>query len=191
MMLAPKIVLKDKGSSASLPEIKQAKIVLSWSKAVDLDLMAFGKKKDGSTFGIFTEVLSKNPKTQGDLNNFPFIQLSKDAGVGAVGGSNEETIIISQLDPSIDELHIVCLNYTDASQNKTASFSQYDATINMINDKGENLIQGQLNDSNPGVAAHLCTIKSGAICGSFINQNKVYSLQELISNIPGSNAILA
>jgi tellurite resistance protein TerA len=191
MVLAAKVVLKDKGASAALPEVKQAMLTLSWTKAVDLDLMAFGKKKDGSTFGVFTEMLSKDPKTQGDLNAFPFMQLSKDAGVGAKGGANEETIKLYQLDSSIDEVHFVCLNYTDASQNKSASFANYDATINMINDKGENLIQGQLNDATQGVAAHLCTIKNGAICGSFINQNKVMSLQELIANIPGANAILA
>ena len=36
--------------------------------------------------------------TLGNLNGFPFIQLSGDAGVGAKGGDNEETLRIAKLD---------------------------------------------------------------------------------------------
>ena len=186
MQLAPKLVLKDKGASANLPTLKQARATLAWKSNVDLDLMLFGKKKDGTDFSVFTKLLGGN---QGDLNSFPFIQLDDDAGVGASAGSKEENITIAQIDPSIDELHIVCLNYTDASKGNVASFSKYDATINIINDKGECLVQGQLNDTATGIAAHLCTIKNGAIGAQFINQNKVYDAVGLVSNVPGANKL--
>jgi len=186
MHLAPKLVLKDKGATAQLPTLKQALITLKWKSNVDLDLMLFGKKKDGTEFSVFTKLLGGS---QGDLNSFPFIQLSDDAGVGASSGDKEETITIAQIDSSIDELHIVCLNYTEASRGNSVAFNNYDATINIINDKSECLVQGQLNDTSNGIAAHLCTIKNGAIGAQFVNQNKVYDIPGLVANIPGSKAI--
>lgn len=188
MELKPKIILKDKGATAALPTLKQARVVLQWKSSVDLDLMLFGKKKDGSSFSVFTKLLGGN---EGDLNSFPFISMAGDAGVdGQVASSgNEESITIAQIDPSIDELHIVTLNYSDASKGNKASFSNYDATINMIDQDGNCLVQGQLNSSETGVAAHLCTIKSSPIGAQFINQNKIYDLTGLIQNIPGASIL--
>jgi tellurite resistance protein TerA len=186
--LKPKVTLKDKGATANLPSLKQARVVLQWKTPVDLDLMMFGKKKDGGTFSVFTKLLGGH---EGDLNSFPFVQMAGDAGVGASVGSsgNEEALTIAQIDGSIDEMHIVCLNYTDARNNKASSFSNYDATINIIDQDGNCLVQGQVNSSEQGVAAHLCTLKSSAIGASFINQNKVYDLAGLMQNVPGATAL--
>lgn len=188
MELKPKLILKDKGT-ANLPTLKQARVILQWKTKVDLDLMCFGKKKDGTTFSVFTKALGGN---EGDLNSFPKIQMSGDKGVGGVvdtSGTNEEAITIAEIDPSVDELHIVTLNYTDASKGNDVSFSNYDATINMIDQDGNCLVQGQLNATEKGTAAHLCTIKSSMIGAQFINQNKIYDLTGLIQNIPGASIL--
>jgi tellurite resistance protein TerA len=186
--LKPKVTLKDKGASANLPTLKQARVVLQWKSNVDLDLMAFYKKKSGGSGSVFTKLLGGS---EGDLNSFPFVQMAGDAGVGGnvAQGGNEEAITIAQIDPDIDELHIVCLNYTDASKGNTAKFSNYDATINIIDQNGTCLVQGQLNAAEEGVAAHLCTIKNSPIGASFVNSNKIYDLAGLMQNIPGASAL--
>ncbi|MCK9429354.1 MAG: stress response protein [Candidatus Omnitrophica bacterium] len=186
MELKPKIVLKDKNASASVGTIKQMRIVLQWKAKVDLDLMLFGKNKDGSNFSIFTKRLGGS---QGDLNSFPFINMEDDAGVDLKDGDKEEFITINKIDASVDELYIVCLNYTDASEGNSVSFSNYDASINMVKEDGSCLVQGQLNSTETGVAAHLCTIKNGAIGAEFINVGKIMSLDTLVTTIPGANAL--
>lgn len=186
MELKAKITLKSKGETANLPSIKQMRAVLVWKSLVDLDLMVFGKKKDGSVFSVFTNRLGGN---QGDLNNFPFVCMADDQGVGATSGDKEESITIAKFDPSISEMHIVCLNYTDASSGKNSSFSNYDASINIIDQDGNVLVQGQLNSTESGVAAHLCTLTSNAIGATFTNQNKVYDLTSFMQNIPGATAL--
>ena len=90
-----KVLLKKKGQEAFVP-IKQLMVQLKWTKGVDLDLLAFYKTKDGQTGGVFSDQYPGG--NRGNLNAFPFIQLDQDAGVGGVGGANEETLRITKLD---------------------------------------------------------------------------------------------
>ena len=103
--------LKQKGTSAQLGAFKQLKVSLVWTSAVDLDLMAFYKTRDGRTGGVYSD--NYNGGTLGELNSFPFMQLSGDEGVGATGGDNREELRITKLD-DIEELFICALNFTDA-----------------------------------------------------------------------------
>ena len=82
--------LKQKGASANLGAFKQLKVSLIWTSAVDLDLMAFYKTKDGRTGGVYSDNYAGG--SLGDLNAFPFLQLSGDEGVGATGGANQDGI---------------------------------------------------------------------------------------------------
>ena len=75
---------------------KQLKVSLIWTSAVDLDLMAFYKTKDGRTGGVYSNNYAGG--SLGDLNQFPFIQLAGDEGVGALGGDNREDLRIANLD---------------------------------------------------------------------------------------------
>ena len=92
--LKAKLVLKSKGEEAYIP-VKQMLVSLNWTTAVDLDLMAFYKAKDGRVGAIYSSNYAGG--SMGDLNAFPFIQLSEDAGVGAKGGTNQEIIRITTL----------------------------------------------------------------------------------------------
>jgi len=46
--------------------------------------MAFYKTKDGRTGGVYSDNYAGG--SLGDLNGFPYIELSGDEGVGAAGG---------------------------------------------------------------------------------------------------------
>jgi tellurite resistance protein TerA len=98
--------LKQKGSDAKIGAFKQLKVSLIWTSAVDLDLMAFYKTKDRHTGGVYSDNYAGG--SLGDLNQFPFIQLSGDEGVGAVGGENQEDVRINvnktqRNEPSINQ----------------------------------------------------------------------------------------
>ncbi len=89
LKLKSKVLLKEKGQSSSLQlKQKNSSIVhakLTWTTAVDLDLHAFYKTKEGK----FGHISFAN---QGDLDKEPYIMLDEDAGVGNTAGDNEENI---------------------------------------------------------------------------------------------------
>ena len=175
--------LKQKGQKAEIGAFKQLKVSLIWSSAVDLDLMAFYKTKDGQQGGIYSDNYSGG--SLGDLNKFPFIQLSGDEGVGAVGGDNKEDLRIAKLD-DFEELYIVALNFTDASSGTNNVFSNYDARVEVVTDRGDN--HKILLDSNhPGSVAVICKFSSGLISNSLINDSEVMSFDEFKNRVPGSS----
>jgi len=47
--------LKQKGEKADIGSFNQLKVSLIWTSAVDLDLMAFCKTKDGRTGGVYSD----------------------------------------------------------------------------------------------------------------------------------------
>ncbi|MDD1443729.1 hypothetical protein MEO93_25945, partial [Dolichospermum sp. ST_sed3] len=95
MINKPKVTLKKKGEEVYI-SLKQLMVTLKWTTKVDLDLMAFYETKNGKTGGIFSQNYSG--VSLGILNEFPFIELSGDSGVGATGGFSEDVIRISKLD---------------------------------------------------------------------------------------------
>lgn len=185
--LKSKVELKDKGEEANLPEIKQAVVTLGWQSDVDLDLMAFIEKKDGSNHGVFTDNLNGD---MGNLNAFPFMTLSEDAGVGATGGDNQEVIKMTKIDDTINKIRFVALNYTDAkNKNPDASFSQYGGKINFMNETGE-AFEVDLNSEEKGTVALIATIDNSSPIGAKIsNDSKVMDLDTFLSEIPGADAI--
>ncbi|MBU1625909.1 stress response protein [bacterium] len=183
--LKAKISLKEKGEEAYIP-VKQLMVTLKWTADVDLDLMAFYKAKDGRDGGIFTDQLPGG--TLGNLNEFPFIQHTGDEGVGAVGGDNQEALRIAKLD-DLAELYIVTLNYTDASQNKEASFSEYDGGLVIMDDKGESFAV-PLSSPDKGTVALIAKIDNTSPMGpKLINENRIMDLGTFISTVPGANLL--
>lgn len=100
-------------------------VTLSWTQAVDLDLYAFYKSKDGKLGEIFYE-------NKGSLKNFPFIKLDEDSGVGNTGGDNEENLIITSI-AEMDYILIAVNIYKEKSFfsffKKEDSFARYDGKI--------------------------------------------------------------
>ena len=185
--LKPKVTLKSKGDEAYI-SVKQLMVTLKWSTSVDLDLMAFYKTKDGKTGAVYSDNYPGG--VMGSLNSFPFIQLSGDAGVGAKGGDNEEVLRITKLD-DMAEVHIVTLNYTDASSKKDVAFNSYDGGIVIMDDKGES-IAVPLNSAEKGHIAVIAKIDNSSPMGAkLINENRIMDLGSFASDIPGANQLLS
>lgn len=183
--LKDKIVLKDKGETKNLPTVKQLVATMKWKTAVDLDLMACYEGKNGENGGV-------NFRNLGDLNRFPFIKLSGDAGVGESGGAvtaeKEEELKITDL-AEIGKLHLVAVNYTDAKSNQTdshASFSDYDGHIEIKDDQG-NVFDVPLTATEKGTVAHIATIdNTGAIGATLEMKNEVMQFNKFVESIPGA-----
>jgi len=183
--LKPKVTLKTKGEEAYV-SVKQLMTTLKWTAPVDLDLMAFYKTKDGKVGGIFSDNYAGG--SMGSLNTFPFIQLSGDEGVGAIGGENEEALRITKLD-HLEELYICTLNFTDASQKRDSRFNDYDAEVTVVDDKNES-ISVPLDSSQPGTIAVIGRIDNSGIMGAkLINENRILNMETFQSTIPGANLL--
>jgi len=184
--LKKKVTLQNKGEEAYV-SIKQLMVSLKWTADVDLDLMAFFKTKDEQVGGVFSDGYPGG--TLGSLNTFPFIELSGDEGVGATGGDNEEVLRITKLD-HLAELFIVTLNYTDAVEKRQSTFSDYDGTISVVNDKGET-VEVPLNSTDRGQVAIICKIDNTSPMGAkLINMNNIMDLGDLLGTVPGANLLV-
>ncbi|HJN73497.1 MAG TPA: stress response protein [Myxococcota bacterium] len=174
--------LKQKGANAQIGSFKQLKVSLIWTSAVDLDLMAFYKTRDGRTGGVYSDGYAGG--SLGDLNAFPFIQLSGDEGVGATGGDNQEDLRITKLD-DFEEIYICALNFTDASNPAQKVFANYDARVEVITDRGESHMV-KLDSQKQGCVAVICKFQSSFMGAQLVNDSMVMGLEEFRSTVPGS-----
>ncbi len=179
------IDLKQKGATAAIGAFKRLSVLLVWSSAVDLDLMAFYRTKDGRTGGVYSDNYAGG--SLGCLDAFPFMALSGDAGVGAVGGDNRETMTIAKLD-DIAELYICAVNFTDAASGASKVFADYDARIEVETDRNEKHIIA-LDSTYPGSVAVLCQFKSNFMGMTLSNNSEVMSFEAFRSNVPGAEAL--
>ena len=183
--LKPKITLSTKGEEAFVT-IKQMVVTLRWRAAVDLDLMAFYKTKDGRVGGVFSS--NYQGGTMGSLNAFPFIQLSGDAGVGAAGGDNEEVLRIAKFD-DMAEVYICAINFTDAVANSEKAFSNYDAEVIVQDDTGE-AVAVPLNSTQAGTVAVIAKMEDGGMMGSkLVNVNQVVNMRTFKAEFPGADKL--
>lgn len=177
--------LKQKGANAALGSFKQLQVSLIWTAAVDLDLMAFYKTKDGRTGGVWSRNYAGG--TLGDLNSFPFIELSGDAGVGAAAGKNREDLRIAKLD-DFEELYIAAVNFTDATSGTGKVFADYDAKVEVVTDKGDTHTVA-LDSSQSGSVAVLCKFKNDFMGASLVNNSDVMDFNDFKTSVPGASGV--
>lgn len=177
--------LKQKGAKADIGAFKQIQVTLAWTAPVDLDLMAFYKTKDGKTGGVYSDNYAGG--SLGDLNRFPFIQLSGDAGVGATGGDNREEMRIGKLD-DFQELFICALNFTDASAGNNKVFADYDAKVHVRTDRGDTFTV-PLDSRQPGSVAVICKFTAGFISSELINDSEVMAFENFKTAVPGADKL--
>lgn len=173
--------LKQKGAEANVGSFKQLLVTMKWSTAADFDLAACFQKKDGN-FGIvyFGDM--------GDLNGFPYMQLSGDEGVGDEGGDNEEQMRITKLD-DMTNVWLFAWDYGAVQGGKPARFGDSDLKVNVMDDTGTSH-DVTLDVGTMGNVAVIAKIdNSSAIGAKLVNESKggllkgLTNLQQLIDII--------
>jgi len=163
--------LKQKGTSANVGSFKQLMVSMKWTTAADFDLAAVYEDKSGKSGLVYFGEL-------GDLNAFPFMQLSGDEGVGDKGGDNEEIMRITNLD-DMKTVWILCWDYGKIQDGSPARFKESDVRLSVADDRGvnHNVI---LNTGDLGNVALIATIDNTSPIGAkLINSSKAGTLKGL------------
>lgn len=163
--------LKQKGAEANVGGFKQLMVSMKWTTAADFDLAAAYESKDGKQGMVYFGEL-------GDLNAFPFMQLSGDEGVGDTGGDNEETMRITKLD-DMKYVWLLCWDYGKVKDGTPARFKDSDVSLSVMDDKG-NSHNVNLDTGDLGNVAVLATIDNASPIGAkVINASKAGTLKGL------------
>ena len=173
--------LAQKGSEAQVGGLKQFMVTLKWTTATDFDLAAAYESKDGRTGMVYFGDL-------GNLNEFPFMQLSGDEGVGDSGGDNEETMRVMNLE-EMKNIWIICWDYGAVQDGKPARFSGSDVTVSLMDDSGTNH-DVKLDSGDTGNISVVASIDNSSPMGAkLINESKAGTLKGL-SNLDQIMAII-
>ena len=163
--------LKQKGASANVGSFKQLLVTMKWTTAADFDLCAVYEAKDGRKNLVYFGDL-------GDLNSFPFVQLSGDEGKGDKGGDNEEQMRIASLD-QMKYVWIMCWDYGKVQQGSAARFKDSDVKLSVMDDRGTSH-NVTLDTGSLGNVALIATIdNSNPIGATLINTSKAGTLKGL------------
>ena len=186
--LKAKAVHTLKVKDESIPiRITNAIAVFSWKSAADLDLMASILKKDGTFTLVFSD---KYPGgNMGSLGSFPFVMLDKDAGLGGVGGDNQEVIQISQIDPTVQSIELIVVNYQDAVANKPVNFGTYDGVLTLGTDAEGVNFQMAIDSNQPGFVCHVATIDNSGQVPRLVKRGDILTIDETIVKIPGFKVV--
>ncbi len=146
-------------------------IAMQWSTAADFDLAAVYEAKDGKEGLVYFGEL-------GDLNKFPFMQLSGDEGIGDKGGAKEETMQIAKLD-DMKFVWILCWDYGKIQDGSAARFRESDVVLSVIDDKGA-AYSVKLDTGDMGNVAVIATIDNSSPIGAKLeNTSKTGTLKGL------------
>ncbi|MDM8525473.1 hypothetical protein QUF80_19060 [Desulfococcaceae bacterium HSG8] len=175
--------LKQKGEEANVGGFNQLMVSMKWTTAADFDLAAAYESKEGKHGLVYFGEL-------GDLNAFPYMQLSGDEGVGDTGGDNEETMRITKLD-DMKYVWILCWDYGKVKDGAAARFKDSDVMLTIMDDKGTGH-DVTLDTGDMGNVALLATIDNSSPIGAkLVNTSKagtlkgLNKLQDLIDVING------
>jgi len=175
--------LKQKGSSANVGSFKQLMVTMKWTTAADFDLAAAYEDKSGKKGLVYFGEM-------GDLNAFPYMQLSGDEGVGDTGGDNEEIMRITKLD-EMKYVWILCWDYGKVQEGSPARFKDSDVSLTLMDDKGT-AHKVTLDTGDLGNVALLAMIDNSSPIGAkLVNASKagtlkgLKTLQQLIDIIEG------
>jgi tellurite resistance protein TerA len=166
--------IKQKGGSAELGGISQCMVTLAWTTATDFDLAALYETKDGKKGMVYFGEM-------GNLNEFPFMQLSGDEGVGDSGGDNKEEMRLTKFDDMV-KVHIVAWDYTAVSDGTPARFSGSDVKVTLMDDKGTSH-DVPLASGDVGNVCIVATIDNSSPMGAkLVNESSVGTLKGLNSS---------
>lgn len=163
--------LKKKGDSAQIGGINQFMVTLKWTSAMDFDLAAVYETQEGKEGIVYFG-------DQGDLNSFPFMQLSDDEGVGDTGGDNQEDLRVMNLSP-MKKVYVFCWDYTAVEKGSIARFNNSDISVNIIDDAGKQYNCSLDNNSDGNVVCMAEIDNSSPLGAKFTNRSSVGKLNGL------------
>ncbi len=164
--------LAQKGAEAFIP-LKQLMVTMKWTTAADFDLAAAYEGKDGKQGMVYFG-------EKGDMNGFPFMQLSGDEGVGDAGGNNEETMRITRLD-DMNKVWIFCWDYGQIQSGATARFADSDVGLSIVDDAGKT-VSVNMDSGDTGNVVCIATIDNSSPMGAkLINSSQIGTLKGLKS----------
>jgi len=186
-------VLKAKGERTYI-SVQDFTVTLRWRSAVDLDLVAFYRRKDGAEGGVFsTHYLGGD---HGALGRFPFMELSGDALESDGRQASEEALRVARLD-EVAQLYILALNQTAARETDprgeegAARFGDCDLSVEIKTGRGEAFEVPLGRAEERGVVALVCRIdNTNAITGpQLIREGRVMTLDAFYAEVPGARAL--
>ncbi|HJN73494.1 MAG TPA: hypothetical protein QGF58_06125 [Myxococcota bacterium] len=162
--------LKQKGEAANVGSFKQLLVTMKWTTAADFDLAACYQRQNGQYGLIYFGDL-------GNLNDFPYIQLSGDEGQGDTGGDNEEQLRITKLD-DMKSVWLICWDYGQVQKGAPARFADSDVSLNVMDDSGTSH-DVRLDAGTFGNTAIIAAIENSAIGSKITNMSKAGTLKGL------------
>ncbi len=187
LQISSKVVLKKKGDRSVIP-ISNLHATLVWKAAVDLDLHAYYQTKITAPKGgnIWSKLLgggSGKPGEEGHVyyayrgnkNQYPWIYLDQDAGIGDTGGDNEENLYFTTLE-HIEHLLIVATIFNKPN----AIFARYDGTV--IITANNDSFEVPLIATEPGNNCIIAHIDNSGNQPILININKVQDKSPTIAS---------
>lgn len=166
-----KITLDKKGQSSKInlvkkqTPLKNIKVKLSWTKAVDLDMHAFYIDKNDKAGHVYFG----NKRDRGG------IQLDKDAGVGNTAGNNEENLTVQSLEGYKYILFATNIFRLLGFLHRNDRFSSYDGKVIVSTDQG--IIEVPLNANEKGKWAAIAMIDNTGEEPKVININEISNEQ--------------
>lgn len=163
--------LQKKGEIAQIGGIQQFMVTLKWTSAVDFDLAAVYTPKTGADGIVYFGAL-------GDLNQFPYMQLSGDEGVGDVGGEKQEDLRVMDIS-QMKKIYILCWDYPSVESGQIARFAESDIQVTILDDQGKQFSCALDSNSKGNVCCVAEIDNSSAIGAKFINRSSVGTLNGL------------
>jgi len=184
MDLKQKVTLKQKGERSVIP-FKNIRATLRWKASVDLDLHAYYRVKP-DRIPLKTSWLGKlfggqeKPEghvyffRRGQREQFPWMYLDKDAGIGDQGGDNQENLYFTDLS---------CMAHVLIAANifnkPNANFASFDGKVTLLVDGRE--YEVPLIESAPGSYCVIAHIDLTGPQAELININRTQSHEPNLS----------
>lgn len=170
-MVSCMFTLKEKDSNAYLSDFSQLMVNMTWTTAQDFDLFAVYETKSGSRNIVYYD-------TPGDLNDFPYMKLSGDAGVDEQAGDNVESLTIVDLS-QMKYVWLCCWDYNKVTSGTPISFGNSDLKIAVMDDTGQNFEVPMASFDNGNVVCIATIDNSSPISTKLHNSSKVSTLRGL------------
>lgn len=172
--------LVNKGDTAELGGITGCMLSLTWTAAADFDIAAVYKPKSGDAGMVYFG-------KKGSLNEFPFMQIGEDQGVGDTAGDNKEELRIANF-ADMENIWLICWDYGAIQAGTPARFEGSDVHIGLMDDTGTEhdvaldgnglgnvCIVAQIDNSSP-MGAKLVNFSKAGTLKSFKNLNQIMDI---------------